>query len=64
MYEVAKLYYQLEKYNDAMYWAKQAVDNSNDFNHWYSGQLAQFYNKFGKYQESAEVFAYMVEKEP
>ena len=64
MYEVAKLFYQLENYNDAMYWAKQAVDNSKEYNHWYAGQLAQFYNKFGKYQESAQTFAYMIDNEP
>jgi len=64
MYEVAKLHYQLENYNEALYWSKQAVDKSKEYNHWYSGQLAQFYNKFGKYKESAEVFVSMIQNEP
>jgi len=64
MYQVAKLHYQLDKYEDALYWAEKSVKTTNVFNHWYSGQLAQFYNKFGKYALSADVFAQMVANEP
>ncbi|MEY2924853.1 MAG: hypothetical protein RLZZ337_1401 [Bacteroidota bacterium] len=64
MYETAKLHYQLENYNEALFWAKKAVESASSFNHWYSGQLAQFYNKFGKYAESAGVFSTMIENEP
>ena len=64
MYQLAKLYYKTEKYNEALYWAEKSVKANPSFNHWYSGQLAQFYNKFGKYEESAEQFSLMVENEP
>lgn len=64
MYQLAKLYYRSEKYNEALYWAEQSIETNPKFNHWYSGQLAQFYNKFGKYEESAEQFSLMVENEP
>ncbi len=64
MYEFARLHYQLENYNEALYWAKQAVNKSAKYNHFYHGQLAQFYNKFGKYEQSADVFLQMVENEP
>jgi tetratricopeptide (TPR) repeat protein len=63
MYQLAKLYYQGDHFNEALYWAEKAV-SQGPFNHWYSGQLGQFYSKFGKYNESAEVFAKMVEAEP
>lgn len=64
MFELAKLHYQLDNYNEALYWSKKAVENAKEYNHWYSGQLAQFYNKFGKYKESAEVFVSMIKEEP
>lgn len=64
MFQMAKLYYQLEKYSEALYWAEKTVITSKRYNHWYSGQLAQFYNKFGKYSQSAGVFASMVGNEP
>ncbi|MGB0849726.1 MAG: tetratricopeptide repeat protein [Bacteroidia bacterium] len=64
MYQLAKLYYQDKKYTEALYYAEQSVEASPKFNHWYSGQLAQFYHKFGKYAQSAEEFAKMVENEP
>ena len=63
MYQLAKLYYQANKSNEALYWAEKAVAQS-PYNHWYSGQLGQFYSKYGKYTESANVFAEMVVEEP
>lgn len=64
MFQVASLSYQLEKFNEAMYWAEKTVKASSAYNHWYYGQLAQFYNKFGKYTESAQIFSTMIENEP
>ena len=64
MFQVASLNYQLDRFNEALYWAEQAVKNSESYNRWYYGQLAQFYNKFGKYTESAQLFSSMIENEP
>jgi len=63
MYQLAKLYHQANKSNEALYWAEKCVSQS-PYNHWYSGQLGQFYSKYGKYTESATVFAQMVNSEP
>ena len=64
MFQVANLNYQLDRFNEALYWAEQTVKTSETYNHWYYGQLAQFYNKFGKYTESAQLFSSMIENEP
>lgn len=64
MYQLAKLYYKDKQYNDALYWAEKSIATNSKFNHWYSGQLAQFYNKFGKYDKSAAEFSKMVKNEP
>jgi tetratricopeptide (TPR) repeat protein len=64
MYQCAKLLYQLEKFPEALSYAQQAVKTSPKYNHWYYGQLAQFYSKFGKYEQSADVFSEMVLYEP
>jgi tetratricopeptide (TPR) repeat protein len=64
MYQCAKLLYQSEKFPEALSYAEKAVAASPKYNHWYYGQLAQFYSKFGKYDESAAVFSEMVANEP
>jgi tetratricopeptide (TPR) repeat protein len=64
MYQCAKLLYQLEKFPEALLYAQKAVNTSLDYNHWYHGQLAQFYSKFGKYELSADIFSEMVLNEP
>jgi tetratricopeptide (TPR) repeat protein len=64
MYQCAKLLYQLEKFPEALSYAQKAVNTNLEYNHWYHGQLAQFYSKFGKYELSADVFSEMVVNEP
>lgn len=64
MYQIAKLSYQLDKYMEAMIMAEKTVRTARTYNHWYYGLLAQYYNKFGKYAESAAVFHKMIENEP
>jgi|TARA_B110000902_G_scaffold52285_2_gene60384 tetratricopeptide (TPR) repeat protein len=64
MYQLAKLNYQLDRYTEALVFAEKAVRTSPRYNHWYSGLLAQYYSKFGKYQKSAEMFIQMTENEP
>ncbi len=64
MYQLARLYYQMDQYNQALYWSEKAVSTSKTYNKWYSGQLAQFYNRFGKYEESAKVFQSMIKEDP
>lgn len=64
MYQLAKLNYQLDKYVEALGFAEDAVSTATDYNHWYYGLLAQYYNKFGKYEKSAITFEQMVENEP
>lgn len=64
MYQMAKLLYEKDAYPEALYLANEAVKTAGKYNHWYSGLLAQYLNKFGKYEESAEIFVSMVENEP
>jgi len=64
MYQCAKLLYQLDKFPEALLYAQKAVNNNEEYNHWYHGQLAQFYSKFGKYELSAAIFSEMVVNEP
>ena len=64
MYQLSKLYYKLDKFEEALYWSENAVTSSHTFNHWYYGQLGQFYSKFGRYEESGDVFAKMIVNEP
>ncbi|MBT8326122.1 MAG: tetratricopeptide repeat protein, partial [Bacteroidia bacterium] len=64
MYQLARLFYQMDQYNQALYWSEKAVSTSKNYNKWYFGQLAQFYNRFGKYEESAKVFQSMIGEEP
>ena len=64
MYELAKINYQLDRYSEALVFAEKSVRTSPSYNHWYYGILAQYYNKFGKYQKSAEVYIQMIENEP
>lgn len=64
MYQLASLNYKLNRYQEAVAFAQKAVATTPVYNHWYSGLLGEFYNKFGKYKESADVFAAMVNQEP
>lgn len=64
MFQAAGLSYTLGFYNDAMEYATAAVRNNPTYNHWYYGQVGQFYNKFGKYQDAAAVFNEMINQEP
>lgn len=64
MYQLAKLFYQLDKYTEALALAEKTVNTARVYNHWYYGLLAQYYNTFGKYAESAAVFHKMIDNEP
>lgn len=64
MYQLANIYYKSKQLNEAVHWAEQAVKHNPEYNFWYAGQLAQFYNKVGNYQKSADVFERMIREEP
>lgn len=64
MYQLGNLFFQKKQYNKASEWTYKAVNANPNFNHWYSGQLAQLYNKLGLYAEAAGVFETMIIEEP
>ena len=64
MYQLAKLNFELDRYAEALNFAQEAVKTSETYNHWYHGLLAQYYNKFGKYEKSAMTFEEMIVNEP
>lgn len=64
MYQLANVYFKSQQLPEAIHWAEQAVKYCPNYNFWYYGQLAQFYNKSGNYQKSADVFGRMIREEP
>ena len=63
MYQLGSLYFREKKYAESLEWSEKAVKQV-DYNHWYSGQLAQIYYTVGKFQESAQTFESMIAEEP
>lgn len=64
LYQLANIYFKNKQLNEAIHFAEQAVAKHPGFNFWYSGQLAQFYNRSGQYQNAANVFEQMIRAEP
>lgn len=64
MYQIAGLQYELGNVPEAIYYARKAVEGNPNYNHWYYGQLAQFYNRNRQFAESAKVFEKMIDHEP
>lgn len=64
MYQMANLNMAVSNFHDAVYWAEKSMLASPDFNYWYSGQLAQAYNKVGDFSRSAAIFELMMDEEP
>lgn len=64
MYQLANLSFKNKNLTEAIYWGEKAVKANPEYNHWYFGQLAQFYNRDGKFEKSAEIFSHMIDKDP
>lgn len=63
-FQLSQLSFEFSQYAKAIEYAKAAIENSSNYNHWYFKNLAHIYNRLGKYQESAEVFKQMTQLEP
>jgi tetratricopeptide (TPR) repeat protein len=64
MYQLANINFKQKKLTDAIYWAEKSVKANPEYNHWYYGQLGQFYNKEGSFLKAAGVFEKMIDSEP
>ncbi|CAN5618792.1 hypothetical protein BH11BAC2_BH11BAC2_06480 [soil metagenome] len=63
MYELASIYSDQKKYNDALFFAKSAYE-LNPSNEWYSLLLADTYEKTGKYAESVTIYQKLIKAHP
>jgi tetratricopeptide (TPR) repeat protein len=63
MYEMASLYNDQRKYNDALFFAKSAVELQPK-NIWYQILLADTYEKLGKYSEATAVYQKLIKDYP
>lgn len=64
MYQLGNLSFKKKDLTEAIYWSEKAVKANPDYNHWYYGQLGQFYNRQGQFTRSAEVFEKMMAQDP
>jgi tetratricopeptide (TPR) repeat protein len=64
MYQLGNLSFKKKDLTEAIYWAEKAVKANPEYNHWYSGQLGQFYNRQGQYAKSADIFEKMMAQDP
>lgn len=64
MYQMANLNFAMNNLTEAIKWAEYSVKANKDFNYWYYGQLAQFYNKASLFEESAKIFETMINADP
>ena len=64
MYQMANISFRNKKLDEAIYWAEKSVKTNPNYNHWYYGQLGQFYNRAGQYEKAANVFEKMMDNEP
>lgn len=64
MYQLANISFKNKQLDEAIYWGEKSIKANPIYNHWYFGQLGQFYNRAGQYEKSASVFSKMIENEP
>jgi tetratricopeptide (TPR) repeat protein len=63
MYEMAAIYHQKGKYNDALFFAKGASD-LDPANEWYQLLLANSYEKTGKFNEAITIYRQLYKQYP
>ena len=63
MYELASIYNDAKKYNDAVFFAKSAYE-LNPQNEWYGLLLADTYSKTGKYADASVIYQKLVKDHP
>jgi len=64
MYQLANIFFKDKQLEEAIHWAELAVKKNPNFNFWYYGQLAQMYSEAKQFENSANIFSKMAEKEP
>lgn len=64
MYQMANISFRNKNLDEAIYWGEKSIKANPYYNHWYYGQLGQFYNRAGQYEKSAKIFQKMIENEP
>lgn len=63
MYELASIYNDNRKYNDALFFARNAAELDPD-NTWYQMLLADTYERTGRYSDATSIYQKLVKKEP
>lgn len=63
MYELASIYSDNKKYNDALFFAKSA-NELDPKNEWYALLLADTYEKTGKYNEASTIYQKLIKDHP
>ena len=64
MYQLANISFRNKKLDDAIYWGEKSIKINSSYNHWYYGQLGQFYSRAGQFEKSAKIFEKMIGNEP
>lgn len=64
MYQLGNLSFKKKDLTEAIFWSEKAVKANPEYNHWYYGQLGQFYNRQGSFSKSADIFEKMMANEP
>lgn len=63
MYELADIYVQQKKYNDALFFAKSAA-SANPRNPWYKELLAEVHENLKQYNDAAGIYGQLVKEYP
>ncbi|MEO5570027.1 MAG: tetratricopeptide repeat protein, partial [Bacteroidia bacterium] len=63
MYELAQIYSDNKKFNDALFFARSAAE-INPKNKWYQMLLAELFQRSGKYNEAVAVYEKLVKENP
>ena len=63
MYEIAQIYNNKKKFNDALFFARSAAE-INPKNNWYQMLLAEILQQTGKYNEAVTVYEKLVKENP
>jgi len=64
MYQLANISFRNKQLDDAIYWGEKSIKTDPYYNHWYYGQLAQFYSRAGQNEKSVKIFQKMIDNEP
>lgn len=64
MYQLANISFRNKNLDEAIYWGEKSIKTNPNYNHWYYGQLGQFYNRAGQFEKAAKIFEKMIGNEP